>query len=491
MRVFAVFFAFFLGASGALAESDLSATYEPASGSTKIKSKAKANTPAAQTAAKTKRKLATKAARTARPSEITGTVSAGDNLAQPVLRNSYAAIPLAERAAIQADLVFTGDFNGPIDGEVTDRLVEAVKAFQRRHNHKATGALSPDQRAALAAAAAPRQQEVGFRLLDDPKTGARVGIPDKLATQTIPHQSGTHWRSAQGQLQIETFRIDTGATLEAVFEQQKALPRRRVTSGVLRPDHFVVSGTQGLKKFHVRAFAKDGEVRGITILYDQAMAGMMDPVAAAMASAFLPFASHTVAGSAAAPRRKVEYGTGLVVSTVGHILTARDMTDGCQVIVIPSLGNAERLADDKNSELALLRVYGARGLTAVGLAGAAPTGDKIALVGIADPQAQGGGASITAFAARRNEGPKSWTLETSPALGFSGAAALDSEGRVFGMAVLNSSVVAGPASSPRATLVPLETIRTFLEAHDVTPAAARPGIEEVKASVVRVICVRR
>ena len=80
---------------------------------------------------------------------------------------------------------------------------------------------------------------------------------------------------------------------------------------MLRPDFFVVSGTQGLKKFYVRAFAKDGEVRGLTILYDQAMEGTMDPIVVAMSSAFVPFASYAGRQRAAeVPRRKVEYGTG-------------------------------------------------------------------------------------------------------------------------------------------------------------------------------------
>ena len=41
----------------------------------------------------------------------------------------------------------------------------------------------------------------------------------------------------------------------------------------------------------VRGFAKNGEVRGITILYDQAMEGTMDPLVAPMSSAFVPFAT--------------------------------------------------------------------------------------------------------------------------------------------------------------------------------------------------------
>jgi S1-C subfamily serine protease len=292
-------------------------------------------------------------------------------------------------------------------------------------------------------------------------------------------------------LQIETFRIDTGATLEAVFEQQKKQPRRRVTFNVLHPDSFVVSGMQGLKKLYVRAFARDGEVRGITILYDQAMEGTMDPLVAAMSSAFAPFVSYTVASAStvAVPRRKVEYGTGLVVSPSGHIVTAGPMVAGCQVISIPGLGHAERLAETKDADIALLRVYGARNLVPIGTLGAASSGDSITLVGIADPQTQAGGGSITAVPARLDAGAT--TLDPAPAPGFSGAAALDRQGRLLGVAVHKSSVMAGIADAPQAAMVPLAKIKSFLEANNVAPAAGRPGIEDAKASVVRVICVRK
>jgi len=39
--------------------------------------------------------------------------------------------------------------------------------------------------------------------------------------------------------------------------------------------------------------------------------------------------------------------------------------------------------------------------------------------------------------------------------------------------------------------VPVDAIRRFLEAHYVTPAAGRAGAEAAKASVARVMCVRR
>jgi hypothetical protein len=329
-------------------------------------------------------------------------------------------------------------------------------------------------------------------VIDDPVIGARVGLPGKLATQSKPGASGTRWSSAQGQLQIETFRIDTGASLDAVFEQQKKMPRRRISYNVLRPDYFVVSGMQGLKKMYVRAFAKDGEVRGVTILYDQAMEGTMDPIVVAMSSAFVPFAGYAAASAAggsseSVPRRKVEYGSGVVVSPSGHIVTAQSLVDGCQVIAIPRHGHAERLAEDKDSGLALLRVYGAQGLMPIQLHDGARDGNTATLVGIADPQAQAGGHAVTTAPARL----ASDALEVAPAAGFSGAAALDSQGRFLGVAVQRFSIVAGAAGAAAATLVPTARIRALLDANTVPPAAGRSGLDGAREAVVRVVCVRK
>jgi peptidoglycan hydrolase-like protein with peptidoglycan-binding domain len=494
MRVVVAFLAVVLGSGLAFGQADP----EPAAAAKPAAAKPATVKPATvkPAAVKPKPKPKSKPAPVARAAAPATTGSAGGDAtvtAKQSVKDSYAAIPLAERYAIQSDLVWTGDYNGLIDGEFSDRLVAAVKAFQKRNKTKDTGVLNPQERAALTASAKPLQDEVGWRLVADPVTGARLGLPGKLATETRPNNSGTHWASAQGQLQIETFRI-ADARLAAVFEQQKREPfGRRPGYNVLRPDFFVISGTQGLKKFYVRAAAKDNEVRGITILYDQAMEGTMDPIVVAMSSAFVPFASGL--GSAeldgAQPRRRVEYGTGLVVSGAGHIVTDKQAIDGCNVIVVPGLGHAERIAEDKTGDLALLRVYGAHNLVPIGLLGAAPRGDTLTLVGVADPQTQAGGGAISAVVAKLGAAASPRPLEAAPALGFSGAAAIDNQGRFFGAVILKTSVVAGPASQPQAIVVPLDRVMNFLEANYVAPASGRAGVEAARESVVRVICVRK
>src|SRR4029078_8980956 len=101
------------------------------------------------------------------------------------------------------------------------------------------------------------------------------------------------------------------------------------------------------------------EVRGMTVLYDQAAETIMDPVVVVMSSAFTPFPGVSgVALVGPIPKRMVEYGTGIVVSTAGHILTDRQLTEGCNVIVVSGDGEADRHAEDKADHLAPLRSYG-------------------------------------------------------------------------------------------------------------------------------------
>lgn len=58
------------------------------------------------------------------------------------------------------------------------------------------------------------------------------------------------------------------------------------------------------------------------------------------------------------------------MSASGHVLTERQLTDGCNVIVVSGHGDADRLTEDGAAELALLRVYGVTALVPAAFAAA-------------------------------------------------------------------------------------------------------------------------
>jgi peptidoglycan hydrolase-like protein with peptidoglycan-binding domain len=404
------------------------------------------------------------------------------------------AMAQAERLAIQSDLAWVGQYNGAITGDVSERMVAAIKEFQKAKGGKQTGVLNPQERGVLAETAKRRQDNVGWKIVTDAGTGVRLGVPTKLVPQQSSDANGAKWSSPTGTIQIQlSRRKEANPTTAKLAEREKKEPAgRQVDYTVVKPDFFVLSGLQGLKKFYLRGTFRGDEVRILTILYDQATENTVEPVVIAMSSAFNPFpADAQIAGPP--PRKTVEYGTGIVVSDDGAILADREITDGCLAIAIAGFGNADRVAEDRDHDLALLRIYGARGLKPLDLGnGAAKSG--VELTGIADPQNQGGGgaaSSVKASAAQAGGGGEV-TLSPAPALGFSGAAALDADGKFAGIALLKPVVVAGPPNATpaaQAALVPADAVREFLKANNVNVTSS--GSSNAKASVVRVICVRK
>jgi peptidoglycan hydrolase-like protein with peptidoglycan-binding domain len=427
----------------------------------------------------------------ARPKTVT-TVPIRPALQAPA--DTANAMAQGERLALQSDLAWVGQYNGAITGEVSDRMVAAIKEFQKARGGKQTGVLNPQERGVLADTAKRRRENVGWKIVTDAGTGVQLGIPGKLVPQQSSDANGTKWSSPTGTIHVVlTRRKEAGPTTAKLADREKKEPTgRTIDYTVVKPDFFVLSGMQGLKKFYLRGTFKGDEVRILTILYDQATENTVEPVVIAMSSAFNPFPSGAqIAGPP--PRKTVEYGTGVVVSEDGAIIADRQLTDSCLAIAVAGFGNADRVAEDKDHDLALLRIYGARGLKPINIAAGAAK-SAVELTGIADPQSQAGGGAASSVKATVSAVGSGGDLALSPApgLGFSGAAALDADGKFAGVALRKPLVVvAGPANAApaaQAALVPADVVRDFLHAHSVSTAGAST---DAKASVVRVICVRK
>jgi len=400
----------------------------------------------------------------------------------------FVGIPPAERLKIQSALLWSGDYSVATNGD--DPLIAAIKNFQKRKKTSVTGTLTAAERAELIGAAREHEQEFGWTVVVDPATGIRIGLPAKMVPHAQEAARGTRWSSAHGEVQVETFRIaNPNLKLADLFEQEKREPsNRKVEYSVLHDDSFYISGLQGLKKFGVRAYIRNGEVRGFTMLFDQMMETIVAPVTVAMASAFSPFPDRSAPFAALA--KAVEYGNGLVVSDRGHIVTDRKLTEGCQVLVAAGLGDAARIAEDKDRGLALLRVYLPRKVVRpLALPSDPAKSSELTLIGIPDPKEQDGSAKLTEIKARLFDGGAIELRQPVPLAGFSGAAALDGGGRVLGMMEMRNAVLAStePAAPPM-RLINATAIRAFLDAHNV-PAPSETS--DAKAAVVRMICVRK
>jgi hypothetical protein len=399
---------------------------------------------------------------------------------------AFAAMPDSERLAIQSDLVWLGDYEGMSAEEFDAHTLDAIRAFQRRHGGKETGVLTEQERAQLAEAAKGPEARVGWRLVEDGATGARLGLPEKLVPHAGASRNGSRWTSGQGQIQIETFRLYEGS-LPALFEQERKIAQRRVGYSALGTNSFVIAGEQLLKKFVVRAQASGNEVRGVTILYDQATEGTMAPIAIAVADTFQGFPDAN-SGPLPGRNRSVEYATAVAVSTDGRLLTLERATDRCQSITVPGFGHADRIAEDKTDNLALIRLYGAHSLIPAPFDGQDVPGGELTLHGIPEPL-NGSGNTVARVVTRLT--PQG--LDPVPDFGFSGAAALDEQGHFAGIADVKMALAAGAGSaSLQAQLIPASAVRSFLQTQGI-PLKTRemPKPAAMDQSVLRVICVRK
>src|SRR5476649_1529260 len=125
------------------------------------------------------------------------------------------AMAQAERLAIQSDLAWVGQYNGAITGEVSERMVESIKEYQKGRGGKQTGVLNPQERSELAETARRRRDNVGWKVVTDAGSGARLGVPTKLVPQQSSDANGAKWSSSTGTIQIQLSRRKQAAPTTA------------------------------------------------------------------------------------------------------------------------------------------------------------------------------------------------------------------------------------------------------------------------------------
>src|SRR5437667_1223612 len=156
------------------------------------------------------------------------------------------AMGQVERLALQSDLAWVGQYNGAITGDISERMVNAIKEFQKSRGGKQTGVLNPQERGVLADTAKRKQESVGWKIVTEPGTGVRLGIPTKLVPQQASDANGAKWASPTGTIQIQLARRkEAGPATAKLAERGKKEPGGNIEYTVVKPDFFVLSGPQG------------------------------------------------------------------------------------------------------------------------------------------------------------------------------------------------------------------------------------------------------
>ncbi|HSP24465.1 MAG TPA: peptidoglycan-binding domain-containing protein [Saliniramus sp.] len=249
-------------------------------------------------------------------------------------RAAFEALDEATRMAIQEALIWTGDYLGAIDGEFGPRTYDAIVSHQRRERLPPNGVLLVEDIDALLAIGAAERDSVGFALIDDPRTGVRIGVPLGLMERRAdPTHGGARWQTPDERVTLDTRIFAPGeAELAGLFERLTGPSSgRQVTYKLLRDDFLVVSGETSGGKFYIRHDLGDAGIRGFTLGYDKALASEFDRLALAVAGSFEAYPRRVAVTPKASPfatSAPAPYGTGLVVAR-DTILTSANL-DACR-----------------------------------------------------------------------------------------------------------------------------------------------------------------
>jgi hypothetical protein len=223
--------------------------------------------------------------------QTAGAQAPAPDLAVDAARSAFEALPETDRKAVQDALVWTGDYNGVADGTFGRQTYAAIAAYQARLRQQPNGILAPQARAALLGAAQQARSAAGFTLIDDQRTGIRLGVPMKFLPKQSPTPTGTRWQSADDRITLDTRSAPPDATLQSLYDRNTAIqtPGRVVSYKLLRPDFFVIAGETAGGKFYTRYSAGTEGLRGFSIGYDKALAPQFDRMVVAIANSFTPF----------------------------------------------------------------------------------------------------------------------------------------------------------------------------------------------------------
>lgn len=210
-------------------------------------------------------------------------------------RQAYDALPVADRRAIQDNMVWAGVYKGVVDGEFGRMTFNAMRSFTARRAGAAEGILSAPDRAALAAEAAKARAAMDFRLVQEPRAGVSIGIPQRVFTRRQESGFGARFESADKAATVETFRMKEGdATLPSLYESYRAnVPGRRVTYSVIRPDFLVVAAETAQRATYTRVVRGQagGEsiLRGFTVSWPKTQQARFEMLSVAISNSFDPF----------------------------------------------------------------------------------------------------------------------------------------------------------------------------------------------------------
>ncbi len=427
-------------------------------------------------------------------------------------RNSarwFAAKPESDRLVLQSTLILVGYYNGVIDGVFGKNTYDAITKYQAANRLNADGVLSPDDERQLLAAAAQVYGDLGFTDQTDSATGIQMLVPTKLLTAQRPADFGTHWENADGSVELETLVIPESKTPFArLLRRLSQAGNRRVEYSFVRDSIFVLSGEVDDRKFYTM-FVKDGGFsQGFSVSWTPAEDRIGRVVSAFLASvAKFPIAGHIATpGTGEQPHpQPLSSGSGFAISADGVIVTNAHVVEDCVSIDVNGFGSAKRIAVDESSDLAVIRLTGARATAPAQIqSGPLHLGQAVVALGYPLSEVMGNQLTVSPGVVSSLSGlggdDKAFTVSANVQPGNSGGPILNMRGQVIGVARAKLDEIemlkaAGTTGGSVGFAINSATLDDFLRPFKTTMAEDIPGddlnveavVERAGQSVVQIV----
>ena len=298
----------------------------------------------------------------------------------------YDSLRFEQRMLVQDLLMWSGDYDGMVDGVIGPRSLKAVETFQNRLGERADGVLTGDQFGHLADVATAARMQAGWHVFDDPDVGLRFGLPGAVV----------QWRGQndlRGDIYSDEygrFRVITFVFADAPPAGLELLPVLLVqnVSGVeqgytrVRQDWMVTSGRDPGEVYYAKAVWTNGEIRGFIVWFDRALKSTHARYVTAIANSLdviprLPRSGGApngpVQASAKMPETRAEArgpssGTGFIVEGGGLVVTNAHVVMDCAQVTVAPYETATVLRIDPVRDLALVHAAGLAGRPAAVIA---------------------------------------------------------------------------------------------------------------------------
>jgi hypothetical protein len=272
---------------------------------------------------------------------------------------------------IQTALIWTGHYEGKIDGSFGRGTHGAIAEYQTSMGYDAFSYLTQLQIAELTAGYQHTLQRIGFQDIIDDRAGILVKMPLNLVTFDRYETPFVHFKSKPGvkasaMLISQNGGRDTLAALYDIMQTLEIVPIEGYR--VQKKDWFVLSGRNETTVSYTYARHDDGLIKGFTLIWPPEEDRDMQRVSVAMFNSFKPLASGVLDDADATPqdddnldmvsgleiRTPSRSASGVWINKDGDVLTDVSVIGDCTRITLDRDTDANVVATDTELGLALL-----------------------------------------------------------------------------------------------------------------------------------------